>query len=82
MTLMEMRGERWKGCFHLYLARFLWSPCGMSANIVCAVWVGDDDDDDDFGDDDDDDDDDLIDVVDDPAQVCLEVRGGERLKVC
>ena len=88
MTLMEMRGERWKGCFHLYLARFLWSPCGMSANIVCAVWVGgddidDDDDDDDFGDDnDDDDDDDLIDVMDDPAQVGLEVRGGERLKVC
>ena len=56
----------------------------MSANIVCAVCVGDDDDDD-FGDDNDEhgvDGDDLIDVVDDPAQVCLEVRGGERLKIC
>ena len=30
----------------------------------------------------DDDDEDLIDVMDDSAQVCLEVGGGERLKVC
>ena len=71
---MRRRRMKWEAIikgFHLYLARFLWSPCGMSANIVCAVWVGEGEDEDG-----DEDEDNLIDVMDDPAQVCLEVVGG------